>query len=219
MKQSLQIAASILSANFSELKKDTANALHAGADLIHFDVMDNHFVPHLTIGPLVCQSLRNNGIDAAIDVHLMTERPDSLIEPFTHAGATQISFHVETKNVQIEHTLQHIHQCNCQAGLALNPETPPEQIKPYLMQIDNILIMSVQPGCGGQTFIPETLEKIRTISIWVKEHQANCNITVDGGVNIDNIAQIAEAGANVCVTGSALFNSQDYRATINAMRI
>lgn len=219
MKPSFELAASILSANFAQLGDDVTMALKAGADRIHFDVMDHHFVPHLTIGPLVCKALRRNGITAPIDVHLMTLRPSDLVDDFVEAGATQITFHVEAVTpATLLDTVKKIRQQGCEAGVALNPETPHDAILPYLQAIDHVLVMSVHPGRGGQAFIPHSLEKIRVIKACCTRQALNTKIAVDGGINTSNVAAVVQAGADGLVTGSALFKAPDYKTFIRAMR-
>jgi len=212
-----QISASILSADFARLGEEVEAVLNAGADMIHFDVMDNHFVPNLTVGPMVCQSLRNYGIEATIDVHLMVEPVDELITEFAKAGADIISFHPEASE-HVDRSLQSIREAGCKAGLAFNPATPLNHLKHVMDKLDLILIMSVNPGFGGQTFIPHTLEKIREARMLLEISQSEILLEVDGGVNIDNIASIAEAGADTFVAGSAIFGSDNYSDTISKMR-
>ena len=213
-----QIAPSILSANFASLGNEVDEVLAAGADMIHFDVMDNHYVPNLSIGPLVCQALRQYGIVAPIDVHLMVKPVDSLITAFAKAGATYISIHPEASE-HIDRSLQLIHDSGCQAGLAFNPGTPFDCL-PYLIdKLDSVLIMSVNPGFGGQAFIPSALDKLREArEILDNLGKPDCRVAVDGGVKIDNIKDIAAAGADTFIAGSAIFHQNDYKKTISMMR-
>ncbi|TKB46741.1 ribulose-phosphate 3-epimerase [Thalassotalea mangrovi] len=211
------IAPSILSADFARLGEEVSNVLDAGADVVHFDVMDNHFVPNLTVGPMVCKSLREYGIDAVIDVHLMIEPVDQLIPPFANAGADIITFHPEASD-DVARTLALIKQQGCKAGLVLNPETPLDVALPHIEELDVLLLMSVNPGFGGQSFIPQTLTKIRQARALLDEKQLPTRLQVDGGINLDNIAEIARAGADMFVAGSAIFASDDYQATLSQMR-
>lgn len=211
------IAPSILSADFARLGEDVSRVLVAGADVVHFDVMDNHYVPNLTIGPMVCQALRNYGITAPIDVHLMVEPVDSLVPQFAAAGASIITFHPEASR-HIDRTLQLIKDNGCQAGLVFNPATPLSYLDYVLDKVDVILLMSVNPGFGGQHFIPATLNKLRAARTLIDQSGLPIRLEIDGGVNINNIAEIAAAGADMFVAGSAIFNSADYAATISAMR-
>ena len=205
------IAPSILSADFSRLGEEVDSVIQAGADIIHFDVMDNHFVPNLTIGPLVCESLRKYGIKAPIDVHLMTEPVDSLIKDFATAGATYITFHPEAST--------HIHRSlGCKSGLVFSPGTPLNCLEHLIEEIDMILIMSVNPGFGGQSFIKSSLDKISASRKIISESGRDIRLEVDGGVKIDNIAEIASAGADTFVAGSAIFGSENYQKTISSMR-
>lgn len=211
------IAPSILSADFARLGEEAVAVLEAGADMIHFDVMDNHYVPNLTIGPLVCRALRQYGIKAPIDVHLMVQPVDSLITLFGQAGASIITFHPEA-SLHVDRSLQLIKSLGCKAGLVFNPATP-LSILPYVAdKVDMILLMSVNPGFGGQQFISSVLEKIREARDWIDNHNPTIRLEVDGGIKIDNIAEIAKAGADVFVAGSAIFESQDYQKTITLMR-
>jgi ribulose-phosphate 3-epimerase len=211
------IAPSILSADFARLGADVEQVLLAGADVVHFDVMDNHYVPNLTIGPMVCKALRNYGITAPIDVHLMVEPVDSLVPQFAEAGASIITFHPEASR-HIDRTLQLIKSYGCQAGLVFNPATPLSYLDHVMDKLDVILLMSVNPGFGGQKFIPATLDKLAKLRKIIDDSQLPIRLEVDGGVTADNIGAIAEAGADMFVAGSAIFNSNDYRQSINKMR-
>ena len=211
------IAPSILSADFSRLGEEVDSVIQAGADIIHFDVMDNHFVPNLTIGPLVCESLRNYGIKAPIDVHLMTEPVDSLIKDFATAGATYITFHPEA-STHIHRSLELIRSLGCKSGLVFSPGTPLNCLEHLIEEIDMILIMSVNPGFGGQSFIKSSLDKISASRKIISESGRDIRLEVDGGVKIDNIAEIASAGADTFVAGSAIFGSENYQKTISSMR-
>ena len=216
------IAPSILSANFAKLGEEVDNVLKAGADVVHFDVMDNHFVPNLTIGPLVCEALRKHGVTAPIDVHLMVEPVDRLIPDFAKAGASIITFHPEA-SVHIDRTLQLIKDCGCQAGLVFNPGTSLHYLDYVMDKLDIILLMSVNPGFGGQSFIPSTLHKISQVRARLDRYQAETGryirLEVDGGIKVDNIAEVAKAGADTFVAGSAIFGKENYTAVIEAMRI
>lgn len=211
------IAPSILSADFARLGEEVQNVLDAGADIVHFDVMDNHYVPNLTIGPLVCEALRNYGITAPIDVHLMVKPVDRIIPDFANAGATYITFHPEASE-HIDRSLQLIRDHGCKAGLVFNPATPLDVLKHVMDKLDMILLMSVNPGFGGQKFIPHTLEKLREVRQLIDASGRDIRLEIDGGVKVDNIAEIAAAGADTFVAGSAIFNTEDYAATIQAMR-
>ncbi|WP_404341271.1 ribulose-phosphate 3-epimerase [Pseudoalteromonas mariniglutinosa] len=211
------IAPSILSADFARLGEDVDRVLAAGADVVHFDVMDNHYVPNLTIGPMVCKALRDYGVTAPIDVHLMVKPVDSLIPQFAEAGASIISFHPEASE-HIDRTLQLIKEHGCQAGLVFNPATNLSYLEHVIDKLDVILLMSVNPGFGGQSFIPHTLEKLRQARKLINESGRAIRLEVDGGVNVDNIAEIAQAGADMFVAGSAIFNQSDYQAVITQMR-
>ena len=211
------IAPSILSANFAKLGEEVDNVLAAGADWVHFDVMDNHYVPNLTIGPMVCEALRKHGVTAPIDVHLMVEPVDRIIPDFAKAGASIISFHPEASR-HVHRTIQLIKSHGCQAGLVLNPATPVDVLDWVLDELDLVLLMSVNPGFGGQSFIPSTLEKLRAVRRKIDASGRSIRLEVDGGVKADNIGAIAAAGADAFVAGSAIFNAPDYRAVIEAMR-
>mgnify|MGYP003605937325 CR=1 FL=1 len=211
------IAPSILSANFAKLGEEVDNVLAAGADWVHFDVMDNHYVPNLTIGPMVCEALRKHGVTAPIDVHLMVEPVDRIIPDFAKAGASIISFHPEASR-HVHRTIQLIKSHGCQAGLVLNPATPVDVLDWVLDELDLVLLMSVNPGFGGQSFIPSTLEKLRAVRQKIDASGRSIRLEVDGGVKADNIGAIAAAGADAFVAGSAIFNAPDYRAVIDAMR-
>jgi len=217
MKHTAVIAPSILSANFAKLGDEVDNVIAAGADWIHFDVMDNHYVPNLTIGPLVCEALRKHGVTAPIDVHLMVKPVDRIVPDFAQAGASLISFHPEASE-HVDRTLQLIKSHGCQAGLVFNPATSLSYLDYVLDKIDLILIMSVNPGFGGQSFIPAALEKLRRARELIDRSGRSIRLEVDGGVKVDNIAQIAQAGADTFVAGSAIFGHQDYRSVITAMR-
>ena len=211
------IAPSILSANFAKLGEDVDAVLEAGADIIHFDVMDNHYVPNLSFGPMICEALRKHGVTAPIDVHLMVSPVDDLIEQFADAGASYISFHPEASQ-HVDRSLQLIIDKGCQPGLVFNPATPLHYLDHVMDKLHHILIMSVNPGYGGQSFIPSTLEKLRTVKQRVQESGQNIRIEIDGGVKVDNIRSIAEAGADMFVAGSAIFNAPDYQHVISQMR-
>lgn len=211
-----KIAPSILAADFARLGADADAVLAAGGDFIHFDVMDNHYVPNLTIGPMVCKALRKYGITAPIDVHLMVEPVDDLIVQFADAGATYISFHPEASR-HVDRSLQLIKDKGCKAGLVLNPASNIDHIKHVMDKLDMLLLMSVNPGFGGQKFIPHTLDKLRTARSLIDASDFEIRLEVDGGVGIDNIRTIAEAGADTFVAGSAIFGAQDYAAAISAM--
>jgi ribulose-phosphate 3-epimerase len=211
------ISPSILSADFARLGDEVNAVLEAGADWIHFDVMDNHYVPNLTVGPLVCESLRKAGIAAPIDVHLMVSPVDPLVSEFAKAGATHISFHPEATQ-HVDRTIQHIRDSGCTAGLVFNPATSLNWLDYVIDKIDVILIMSVNPGFGGQAFIPEALHKLAEARSRITASGRDIRLEIDGGVKVDNAAQIARAGADTFVSGSAIFGSGDYAGTIKAMR-
>jgi ribulose-phosphate 3-epimerase len=211
------IAPSILSANFAKLGEEVDNVLAAGADIVHFDVMDNHFVPNLTIGPLVCEALRKHGVTAPIDVHLMVEPVDRIIPDFAKAGASIITFHPEG-SVHIDRTLQLIKDCGCKAGLVFNPGTPLSHLDYVMDKLDMILLMSVNPGFGGQSFIPSALGKLREVRKRIDESGFNIRLEIDGGVNGSNIREIKAAGADTFVAGSAIFGKPDYKKVIDELR-
>ncbi|MDR8526091.1 MULTISPECIES: ribulose-phosphate 3-epimerase [Shewanella] len=211
------IAPSILSADFARLGEDVDAVLNAGADVVHFDVMDNHYVPNLTIGPMVCQALRNYGVTADIDVHLMVKPVDRIIPDFAKAGASIITFHPEASE-HVDRTLQLIKESGCKAGLVLNPATPLHYLDHVMDKLDVILLMSVNPGFGGQSFIPSTLDKLRQVRKLIDDSGFDIRLQVDGGVKVDNIAEIAAAGADMFVAGSAIFNAPDYKTVIDEMR-
>ncbi len=217
MRQPAVIAPSILSANFARLGEEVDAVLAAGADWVHFDVMDNHYVPNLTIGPLVCEALRKHGVTAPIDVHLMVKPVDRIVPDFAQAGASLISFHPEASE-HVDRTIQLIKSHGCQAGLVFNPATPLHHLDHTLEQLDLVLIMSVNPGFGGQKFIPSALDKLRTVRERIDRSGRAIRLEIDGGVKADNIGEIARAGADTFVAGSAIFNAPDYAATIAAMR-
>ena len=211
------IAPSILSADFARLGDDVRDVLDAGADIVHFDVMDNHFVPNLTIGPLICEALRKYGIDAPIDVHLMVEPVDRIVPDFASAGANYITFHPEA-STHVDRTLALIRDEGCKAGLVFNPATPLDCLKYVLDKVDMVLLMSVNPGFGGQKFIPSALDKLREARAIIDDSGFDIRLEIDGGVKVDNIGEIAAAGADTFVAGSAIFGSDDYAATIAAMK-
>lgn len=210
------IAPSILSADFARLGEDVERVLSAGADIVHFDVMDNHYVPNLTIGPMVCSALRKYGIKAPIDVHLMVKPVDRIIGDFIEAGATYITFHPEASE-HIDRSLQLIKNAGCKAGLVFNPATPLHLMDHVMDKLDMVLLMSVNPGFGGQSFIPHTLHKLREARAKIDASGLDIRLEIDGGVKVDNIGEIAAAGADTFVAGSAIFNSPDYAKTIAAM--
>ena len=211
------IAPSILSADFARLGEEVVNVLNAGADIVHFDVMDNHFVPNLTIGPLVCEALRKHGVTAPIDVHLMIDPVDRIIPDFAKAGATYITFHPEA-SVHIDRTIQLIKDNGCKAGLVFNPGTPLHYLDYVLDKLDMILLMSVNPGFGGQSFIPSALDKLRQVRKIIDDSGFDIRLEIDGGVKTDNIREIKEAGADTFVAGSAIFGKPDYKQVIDEMR-
>ena len=211
------IAPSILSANFARLGEEVDAVLRAGADWVHFDVMDNHYVPNLTIGPLVCEALRKHGVTAPIDVHLMVEPVDRIIPDFAAAGASLISFHPEASR-HVHRTLQLIKSLGCQAGLVLNPATPVEFLDYALDELDLVLLMSVNPGFGGQAFIPSVLEKLRAVRKRIDASGRSIRLEIDGGVKPENIAEIARAGADTFVAGSAIFSKPDYASVVAEMK-
>ena len=216
-RQDSVIAPSILSANFAKLGEDVDNVIKAGADWVHFDVMDNHYVPNLTIGPLVCEALRKHGVTAPIDVHLMVEPVDRIVPDFARAGASIISFHPEASK-HVHRTIQLIKSEGCQAGLVLNPATPLDVLDYVLEELDLVLLMSVNPGFGGQGFIPSALDKLRKVRAMIHASGKPIRLEVDGGVKPDNIGAIAAAGADAFVAGSAIFGKPDYAAVIASMR-
>ena len=211
------IAPSILSADFARLGEEVSQVIEAGADLVHFDVMDNHYVPNLTIGPMVCEALRKFGIEAPIDVHLMVKPVDRIVPDFAAAGASFITFHPEASE-HVDRTLQLIRESGCRAGLVFNPATPLDYLSHVMDKVDMILLMSVNPGFGGQSFIPSTLAKLAKARRMIDDGGHDVRLEVDGGVKVDNIGDIAAAGADTFVAGSAIFGSGNYRATIEAMR-
>ena len=217
MKQQNFIAPSILSADFAKLGEEVDNVLVAGADIVHFDVMDNHYVPNLTIGPLVCEALRNHGVTAPIDVHLMVKPVDRIIPDFAKAGASYITFHPEASE-HIDRTIGLIKENGCKAGLVFNPATSLHYLEHVIDQLDMILLMSVNPGFGGQSFIASSLEKLKIVRKLIDEKGLSTRLEVDGGVKVDNIQEIAAAGADTFVAGSAIFNTENYKLTIDKMR-
>ena len=211
------IAPSILAADFARLGEEVDNVLAAGADIVHFDVMDNHYVPNLTIGPMVCKALRDHGVTAPIDVHLMVEPVDHMISEFAKAGASYITFHPDA-STHVDRSLQMIREAGCKAGLVLNPAMGLEPLKYVMDKLDMILLMSVNPGFGGQKFIANTIDKVREVRALIDAHGLEIRLEVDGGISADNIAEIAAAGADTFVAGSAIFNQPDYKAVIDNMR-
>ncbi|MCB1615013.1 MAG: ribulose-phosphate 3-epimerase [Pseudomonadales bacterium] len=212
-----KIAPSILSADFARLGEEVESVLQAGADIVHFDVMDNHYVPNLTIGPMVCKALRHYGIEAPIDVHLMVQPVDRLIGDFAEAGATYITFHPEA-SLHVDRSIQLIRDAGCKAGLVFNPATPLDALDYVMDKLDMILLMSVNPGFGGQSFIPSTLKKLLQARRLIDESGCDIRLEVDGGVSAGNIAEIAAHGADTFVAGSAIFGKPDYRQVISEMR-
>ena len=217
MKQPNFIAPSILSADFAKLGEEVDNVLASGADIVHFDVMDNHYVPNLTIGPLVCDALRSHGVTAPIDVHLMVKPVDRIIPDFAKAGASYITFHPEASE-HIDRTVALIKEQGCKAGLVFNPTTPLHYLDHVIDQLDMVLLMSVNPGFGGQSFIPSSLEKLRVVRKMIDDKNLSTRLEIDGGVKTDNIRDIASAGADTFVAGSAIFNTDNYKSTIDSMR-
>ena len=215
--QSTVIAPSILSANFARLGEEVDNVLRAGADWVHFDVMDNHYVPNLTIGPLVCEALRKHGVTAPIDVHLMIEPVDRIVPDFAKAGASMITFHPEASR-HVHRTIQLIKSHGCQAGVVLNPATPIEVLDYVIEELDMVLVMSVNPGFGGQAFIPSALDKLRRIRERIDRTGKPIRLEIDGGVKPENIAEIAAAGADTFVAGSAIFGQPDYADVVRRMK-
>jgi len=217
MQKPFLIAPSILSADFARLGEEVENVLEQGADIVHFDVMDNHYVPNLTIGPMVCKALRDYGVTAPIDVHLMVSPVDRMVGEFAEAGASYITFHPEASD-HVDRTVQLIKSAGCKAGLVFNPASSLEVLEYMLPQLDMVLLMSVNPGFGGQKFIPYTLDKLRKVRKMIDESGLDIRLEIDGGVGVHNIREIAEAGADTFVAGSAIFNQPDYRSVINQMR-
>ncbi|MEZ5530963.1 MAG: ribulose-phosphate 3-epimerase [Steroidobacteraceae bacterium] len=217
MRQTPWIAPSILSADFARLGDEVNAVLAAGADIVHFDVMDNHYVPNLTIGPLVCEALRRFGVTAPIDVHLMVEPVDRIVPDFAKAGASYISFHPEA-TAHVDRTIGLIRECGARPGLVLNPATPLDWLDYTLDKLDLVLLMSVNPGFAGQSFIPSALDKLAEVRRRIDASGRDVRLEIDGGVKVDNIGAIAKAGADTFVAGSAIFGARDYRATIGAMR-
>ena len=211
------IAPSILSADFARLGEDVKAVLDAGADIVHFDVMDNHYVPNLTIGPMICDALRSYGVEAPIDVHLMVKPVDRIIPDFAKAGATYITFHPEASE-HVDRSLGLIHESGCKSGLVFNPATPLSWLEHVVDKVDMVLLMSVNPGFGGQKFIPTALDKLRQARRIIADSGRDIRLEIDGGVKVDNIGEIAAAGADTFVAGSAIFGSEDYATTIAAMK-
>ena len=217
MKQQNFIAPSILSADFAKLGEEVDNVLVSGADIVHFDVMDNHYVPNLTIGPLVCDALRSHGVTAPIDVHLMVKPVDRIIPDFAKAGASYITFHPEASE-HIDRTIGLIKESGCKAGLVFNPATSLHYLEHVIEQLDMVLLMSVNPGFGGQSFILSSLEKLRIVRKMIDDRNLSTRLEIDGGVKTNNIREIASAGADTFVAGSAIFNTENYKSTIDEMR-
>ena len=217
MKQQNFIAPSILSADFAKLGEEVDNVLVSGADIVHFDVMDNHYVPNLTIGPLVCDALRSHGVTAPIDVHLMVKPVDRIIPDFAKAGASYITFHPEASE-HIDRTIGLIKESGCKVGLVFNPATSLHYLEHVIEQLDMVLLMSVNPGFGGQSFIPSSLEKLRIVRKMIDDRNLSTRLEIDGGVKTNNIREIASAGADTFVAGSAIFNTENYKLTIDKMR-
>ena len=217
MKQQNFIAPSILSADFAKLGEEVDNVLVSGADIVHFDVMDNHYVPNLTIGPLVCDALRSHGVTAPIDVHLMVKPVDRIIPDFAKAGASYITFHPEASE-HIDRTIGLIKESGCKVGLVFNPATSLHYLEHVIEQLDMVLLMSVNPGFGGQSFIPSSLEKLRVVRKMIDDRNLSTRLEIDGGVKTNNIREIASAGADTFVAGSAIFNTENYKSTIDEMR-
>lgn len=216
-KQENILAPSILSADFARLGEEVDAVLTAGADWVHFDVMDNHYVPNLTIGPMVCSALRDYGVNAPIDVHLMVKPVDSLIEDFAKAGATYISFHPEASD-HVDRSLQLVKKYGCKTGLVLNPATSLNLLENCWDKLDMVLLMSVNPGFAGQSFIPSVLDKISTVRRSIDDKKLNIRLEVDGGIKLDNIAEVSKAGADTFVSGSAIFGEKNYQEVISKMR-
>ena len=216
-KQENILAPSILSADFARLGEEVDAVITAGADWVHFDVMDNHYVPNLTIGPMVCSALRDYGVNAPIDVHLMVKPVDSLIEDFAKAGATYISFHPEASD-HVDRSLQLVKKYGCKTGLVLNPATSLNLLENCWDKLDMVLLMSVNPGFGGQNFIPSVLDKISTLRQSIDDKNLNIRLEVDGGIKLDNIAEVSKAGADTFVSGSAIFGEKNYQEVISKMR-
>jgi ribulose-phosphate 3-epimerase len=216
-KQENILAPSILSADFARLGEEVDAVITAGADWVHFDVMDNHYVPNLTIGPMVCSALRDYGVNAPIDVHLMVKPVDSLIEDFAKAGATYISFHPEASD-HVDRSLQLVKKYGCKTGLVLNPSTSLNLLENCWAKLDMVLLMSVNPGFGGQNFIPSVLDKISTLRQSIDDKNLNIRLEVDGGIKLDNIAEVSKAGADTFVSGSAIFGEKNYQEVISKMR-
>jgi len=217
MKQQNFIAPSILSADFAKLGEEVDNVLVSGADIVHFDVMDNHYVPNLTIGPLVCDALRSHGVTAPIDVHLMVKPVDRIIPDFAKAGATYITFHPEASE-HIDRTIGLIKESGCKVGLVFNPATSLHYLEHVIEHLDMVLLMSVNPGFGGQSFIPSSLKKLRVVRRMIDDRNLSTRLEIDGGVKTNNIREIASAGADTFVAGSAIFNTENYKSTIDEMR-